>query len=143
MSLIQLIYVSSAVKKQSTAELDVILETSVRNNQKTNVTGMLLYADGSFLQVLEGEKAAVDEIFSCVEKDRRHHSIIVLERDIIQERSFENWSMGFRLIKGDDFLQKPASYISFFKQGFDPAKNGIRPGLALEILKDFAKGNRV
>ncbi len=142
MALIQLIYVSSALKKQSDAELDAILESSVRNNKKNNVSGMLLYADGNFLQVLEGEEAAIDETFTRVEKDPRHHGIIVLERDAIQERSFAQWSMGFRLVNEADILDKPVSYAPFFKPGFDPTKIGIRPGLALEILKDFSRSRQ-
>lgn len=138
MTLIHLIYVSSAVKKQSNVELDAILEAAVRHNKPQNVTGMLLYADGNFLQVLEGEDTAVDETFARVEKDPRHHGIIVLERDAIEQRSFASWSMGFRLLNEKDISEKPANYAPFFKPGFDPQKIGVRPGLALEILKDFS-----
>lgn len=142
MALTYLIYVSSALKKQSDAELEAILESSVRNNKKNNVTGMLLYADGNFLQILEGEEVAIDEIFKRVEKDPRHRNIIVMDRDVIQQRSFEKWNMGFRLVNEADILDKPVSYAPFFKPGFDPVKLGIRPGLALEILLDFSDSRK-
>jgi hypothetical protein len=138
MALIHLIYVSSAIKEQSDADLDAILATAVHNNTKNNITGMLLYAGGNFLQVLEGEETAVDKTFSFIEKDARHHGIIVIEHDPIPTRSFEQWSMGFHRLNEDDALEKPG-YAPFFKEGFDATKIGAHPGLALEILLSFSE----
>jgi hypothetical protein len=138
MSLIHLIYVSSAKKEQNDAELDAILESAVRRNREHDVTGMLLYAGGNFLQVLEGEKANVDKVFAQLEKDSRHHGIIVLERAPIPARSFEQWSMGFHRLDAADATTKPG-YAPFFKEGFDATKIGAHPGLALEILLSFSE----
>lgn len=138
MALIHLIYVSSALKELTDAELDAILESAVRHNKPQNITGMLLYARGNFLQVLEGEEFEVDKTFQCIEKDPRHHGIIVLERDRIPSRSFEQWNMGFHRVNEADVLEKPG-YAPFFKQGFDATKIGAHPGLALEILLSFSE----
>ena len=138
MALIHLIYVSSALKEQNDTELDAILESAVRHNRLQNITGMLLYAGGNFLQVLEGEDTDVDQIFSVIEKDPRHHGIIVLEREAIPARSFEQWSMGFHRLNATDVTEKPG-YAPFFAQGFDAEKIGAHPGLALEILLSFSE----
>jgi len=54
MKLIQLIYVSAATNRFNPAELRELLRLARLKNQQLDVTGMLLYHEGSFLQVLEG-----------------------------------------------------------------------------------------
>jgi hypothetical protein len=138
MGLIQLIYVSNAPHEMENAELTEILEVAARNNAAREITGMLLYANGSFLQILEGESAAVDAIFERISRDPRHANIFVLEREAISERSFPHWRMGFKHLGSADALAHPA-HAPFFAHGFDAAALGVRPGLALQILNDFAR----
>lgn len=141
MTIIQLIYVSTAPAELDTVGLDRILETAVRHNQQQDITGMLLYAAGSFMQVLEGEAAAVDETFRRIEADPRHRDIFVIDRAPIAARSFERWSMGFRRLGAADAATHSA-YAPFFAKGFDAAAIGARPGLALEMLLDFGRAQR-
>lgn len=136
MSLIRLIYVSSSHHDLETEELDRILASSVRHNSPQAVTGMLLYARGSFMQVLEGEERAVEETFARVEKDPRHTAIVVIERAPIAEREFERWSMGFRRLDAGDAERNPA-YAPFFERGFDASAIGAHSGLALDMLTFF------
>lgn len=141
MPLIHLIYVSTAPVELDTVELDRILETAARRNGQQDISGMLLYAGGSFMQVLEGEAAAVDETFRRVEADPRHKDVIVLERAPIAERSFARWSMGFKRLGAQDAATHPG-YAAFFTRGFDGAGIGARPGLAMEMLLDFGRAQR-
>jgi hypothetical protein len=71
-SLISLIYVSRAGEQFGTGELTHILESAVRHNTAQSLTGMLLYSNGNFMHVLEGEEAAVDETYSRIQQDPRH-----------------------------------------------------------------------
>ncbi len=137
MALIHLIYVSSARQDLDTPGLDGILDSSVRHNTPQHVTGMLLYASGSFMQVLEGEEAAVDETFSRIEKDPRHTAIVVIDRAPITQRDFDHWSMGFRRLDAEDAKHHPG-YAPFFEWGFDAASIGAHSSLALDMLKFFA-----
>jgi hypothetical protein len=139
MALIRLIYVSTGRGDASAAELDAILESAARRNGQQGITGMLLYADGSFMQVLEGEEAAVDETFGRVERDSRHTGIFVIDRQPITERSFGRWTMGFKRV-GAGQAAVPPAYAPFFEHGFDATRIGARPGLALDILTGFAGG---
>ena len=139
MTLIRLIYVSTARREASTAELDDILASAVRHNEADGVTGMLLYSEGGFMQVLEGEEATVEETFRRVERDPRHTDVFVLERTPVAERSFGRWSMGFRRIGATEAATN-AAYAPFFEKGFDARAIGARPGLALDMLTDFARG---
>ena len=64
-------------------------------NQRLDVTGMLLYHQGSFLQVLEGPAAAVDPLLATIGADQRHHKLMLLLRREIEARNFADWKMGF------------------------------------------------
>ncbi len=137
MNLIQLIYVSSATHELAAEEIRRILDTAVRHNSRQEVTGMLLYVEGSFMQVLEGEEAAVEETISRIVQDPRHHSILVVSKTKVAAREFGTWAMGFRGITADDAASWPG-YAPFFDHGFSAEKIGAKPGLALEILQALA-----
>jgi hypothetical protein len=137
MALIQLIYVSTARQEYDSTELDKLLESCRRHNAEQDITGMLLYASGSFLQVLEGEAGAVDETYGRIQQDPRHTSLYLLERAPLETRSFSDWHMGFRRLGRADTEAQPG-YAPFFARGFDAASIGARPGLALDILTNFA-----
>ena len=73
--LINLIYASSATRLMNEEDLLAILKKSHENNGQLNITGMLLYRGGNFLQVLEGEEKVVDERFKVIMGDPRHHQV--------------------------------------------------------------------
>lgn len=62
-------------------------------NAKQEITGMLLYICGSFLQVLEGQPEMVDAVFSRILTDKRHDHLTPIARESIPERAFEGWTM--------------------------------------------------
>ena len=93
-----------------------ILRQSRRNNAASEVSGLLAYAHGVFLQVLEGEQAVVESLYSRVSADARHHNIQVLHRGTISERIYADWGMGsaFRLGSVNDH----AARIAFLRSRF-------------------------
>ncbi len=138
--LVQLIYVSSAARLLGEPELRAILESSVRHNAPQAVTGILLYANGSFMQVLEGDEAAVAETMSRIRADPRHHHIYELYSSTIDHREFGAWNMGFHALTPADARAWPG-YAQFFEHGFATANLNGEPGLAVEMLKTFAQKN--
>ena len=109
--MIHLIYLSYSTTKLSTDDLDSILETSRSNNQENNITGLLVYYERDFLQILEGEDEVVMATFNRILADPRHRGIIILDQSPIEHRDFEQWSMGFkRMIKTD----APVGFVDFF-----------------------------
>ena len=100
--LIQLIYCSVANHMFSNEELDGLLRIARKNNAKEDITGMLLYSEGSFFQVLEGEEEKIKHLFKTINKDKRHHSITIVIQESIAERSFADWTMGYVDIKPED-----------------------------------------
>jgi hypothetical protein len=87
-------------------------------NQQLNVTGMLLYLDPFFIQILEGEEDVVNALFNAIKQDVRHQRVKVIYKKPIEKRCFPNWTMGFNKISDEDvetiegfsdFLQHPTS----------------------------------
>lgn len=115
-----LIYFSTGTKHFSEMELSELLKQSRKNNQKNNVTGILLLVEGCFLQILEGEKSTIKTLYNKVKKDTRHNNILKISEGTTQERVFKAWSMGFKNIpfveykkqvgfediSNDDFIEK-------------------------------------
>ena len=94
--MLQIVYTSTANQVRSSAELERLLAGARRRNRTVGVTGMLVFHDGIFLQALEGETRAVNEIFVSILGDARHHDVTVLHRGPGREqRVFGDWPMGF------------------------------------------------
>ncbi|RYG38651.1 MAG: BLUF domain-containing protein [Burkholderiales bacterium] len=91
----RLIYVSAAREEMTQEKLDSLLSIARLNNSRCNITGLLLFHDGSFFQVLEGEKAAVLKVFATIERDARHSRVLVMQTKSVPDRAFADWSMGF------------------------------------------------
>ncbi|TWT92494.1 BLUF domain-containing protein [Neorhodopirellula pilleata] len=91
----QLIYASAASDCFDESTLDFLLARSRTNNARRGLTGILLYHDRSFFQVLEGPADAVGELFGAIQRDPRHTNSIVLADDIVDQRNFGQWQMGF------------------------------------------------
>ena len=92
---IQLLYLSNAKPELKQAELDKILEVSRKNNPSRDITGLLVFANGVFIQVLEGPTSEVTNLFETICDDTRHQEVAMLGEYVGQERIFSKWSMGF------------------------------------------------
>lgn len=100
--LFSLVYISASSLLMDNAELDEILAKSRQNNTQLGITGMLLYYEGAFMQVLEGNEETVRTLYARISQDARHHHLIVLLEEYIPERTFPDWSMGYHRINPDE-----------------------------------------
>ena len=89
----QLIYRSHALTGLSDVELEKIVSTSQLNNKSLNITGILLYADKYFMQVLEGPTREVERLFARIQSDHRHTEVVLVSIHPIHLRRFDQWSM--------------------------------------------------
>jgi transcriptional regulator with XRE-family HTH domain len=92
----RLIYVSLATTtapRQAAQNLPDIMATAVRRNASLQITGALLVCGRSYLQVLEGDDAAVQSLFGGIGRDGRHTDIRVLQNEPVESRHFSDWSM--------------------------------------------------
>lgn len=98
-----LIYLSAAKTPLSDKELLAHLEKLRENNKKNDITGILMYADGNFLQLLEGSKENVEKLFKRVAADKRHHFITKIKEGQEKERFFPDSSMAFYSPHHEDY----------------------------------------
>ena len=91
-----LVYISSATQEMSCVGLHALLTKARANNRAADITGVLLYAEHSFIQVLEGAPDALDATFARIQNDPRHKNVLTLVREPIETRSFSRWTLGYR-----------------------------------------------
>lgn len=106
----QIIYTSHSLTPMDSDELVELLEKSRRNNTPLQITGLLLHADGSFMQTIEGERDAVHALLARIQRDPRHGGLIVIADEPIESRSFGEWSMAFREITREEAATIPGFY---------------------------------
>lgn len=92
--LVRCLYASRAVVPLLPDVMDSILEQSRRNNPRLGITGMLCMSDDLFIQVLEGGRDEVCELYKTIVCDTRHANVRLLVYEEITERRFGHWTMG-------------------------------------------------
>jgi hypothetical protein len=95
----QLGYASAATEPFSQEELEELLAKARTKNSALNVTGMLLYHEGSFIQILEGPQQVVQSLYAKIAEDPRHTNAMLLFKFEAPERSFDRWTMGFHQLE--------------------------------------------
>ena len=77
------------------AGLEEILEDARTGNHARNVTGVLVYVDGVFFQIIEGDKDIVRKLMANIASDSRHQSVKVFYEAEVDVQAFESWSMAY------------------------------------------------
>lgn len=111
-----LVYASAASAPFNGEELGGLLLQARRNNVRRGVTGMLLYYQASFFQVLEAAPNTLDATFARISADPRHIKIIKLIQEPIEQRSFAEWTMGLGRADREQLGAIPG-LNDFFKKG--------------------------
>jgi len=134
-----LIYISTAVELMKQEDLRSILADSRRNNLRDEITGILLYSEGIFMQAMEGKEDLVMALYRKIEQDTRHKNMIMLISDEIKERIFPEWSMAF--------LPLEQTKMDELKGYIDPLKKELFKGNsstpAIAVLRTFAESNNL
>jgi hypothetical protein len=107
-----LVYLSAAVTWFSAKELREMLATCRVNNERDGITGMLLYKDGNFMQVLEGEESKVRTLLQRITGDLRHRGLVVIDSGPTAAREFGAWSMAFTDLSANS-AALPEGYSEF------------------------------
>jgi len=116
--LFQIVYVSTATAPFNPDELRELLRGSHERNARAGITGLLLYNDGQFMQVLEGEESAVMILFAKINRDPRHHHVISLLHEPILDRQFPESLMSFRDLNHEACRKLPG-YSEFLNTPLD------------------------
>ena len=134
--LIQLLYVSRAAAPQTSTVTASILLASQENNPKQAIGGVLCHGQGLYLQLLEGERSAVNRLFARILLDTRHKDVELLHLQEVERRRFAAWSMAHVELRADDpmiLMQHPE---------FDPYS--ATGALAMKLVDELcASGHRI
>jgi hypothetical protein len=133
-----LVYLSSAVELFSPAALRELLAQSRVNNTRVGLTGILLYKDGNFMQVLEGELDAVHALYAAIQRDPRHSGLLTLLQGPLAERQYPDWSMGFRDLNSPDVRLMPG-YSEFLNTPLTGEEFASNPSRCQKLLLTFKK----
>ncbi|MGI8650719.1 MAG: BLUF domain-containing protein [Rubrobacter sp.] len=133
-----LTYASSATGTFLKEDLALLLAQCRENNSALGITGMLLYKDGNFMQVLEGEEEAVRKLYAKIESDPRHKGTIVFQQGYAEERQFPNWSMGFRDLNSSGVGNIPG-YSEFLNTPLTRREFSENPTRSQKLLLTFKK----
>lgn len=136
MEIFHLLYVSTAVAPMKKEEFEELLETSSANNKGLNITGMLLYRSGFFVQLLEGEESAVKALYEKIKKDPRHRESEILIEFPEDSRLFPQWYMG--VISEPLHTKELVSMVESLRESKAEAKEAVAKQ-AVSLLKSFSK----
>ncbi len=137
MKIKQLTYASALAPHWDASCVREIWTTSMRSNKTNHVTGMLLFANDSFLQVLEGLPDTVDDLYTTIRSDPRHTAAVkILDLDI-PERQFGHWSMGYASLSPDE-ADRLIGRNDFFTSGH--CLNELDSGAVRGVLAQFREG---
>ena len=125
-------YISTAKYSIQTHELDHVYKITLKNNFKKNISGILIFNNGHFFQILEGEETVLKELFKKIKSDERHHNIIILLDKKNNHRIFEDYRYGFSVITNKKDIIDLKKYLKILKD--TPEFKTIR-----SLLKPFIK----
>ena len=100
--LTRLLYVSKPVGPITTFVTASLLENSRVSNKKLEITGVLCQGTGIYMQVLEGERSAINALYSRIIADTRHHQVELLSFEEVDQRRYGQWSMALVQLSVDD-----------------------------------------
>ena len=132
-----LIYLSAANNFMDDEELKKILSSSRKNNEENHLTGVLLYGNGQFIQLLEGEQETVERIFAVISSDKRHLAVTVIASGPLNQRCFPEWHMGFKAI--DPAAEPEVAFPDDSKLSADQHDCEF----PVKILQSFMRKNRL
>ncbi len=132
----QLLYVSEATHPMSKNDLLNLLQQSKLNNYKQHITGLMLYKDQRFMQILEGNKTDVENLYAKISQDPRHRELVVLLRKETDKPLFKDWSMGFVNLDNKEVAHIPG-YSDFLDTPLNSQNFISDPTLSMQFLYIF------
>ena len=115
-----------------------MMKEARETNAQCGVTGLLLYSEGSFLQVLEGERDEVIKLVNRLREDPRHQDFRILLNGETAHRLFQDWLMAFRDLT-DGSLSRTPGFSDFLNTPYSGAEFTGNPAPCLRLLLSFKK----
>ena len=132
--LTRLLYVSKPVGPITTFVTSSILEVCSVNNKKAEITGVLCQGSGIYMQVIEGQRSAINALYSRIISDKRHNQIELLSFEEVGQRRYSHWSMALVQLSIDDPM------VQLAHPEFDPYSASSKD--AIRIIDELIKSSR-
>ncbi len=138
-SLKSLVYVSSATHDLSHQEVDQLLLQARRRNKQHNITGVLIYIGGNFMQYIEGDADKLALIYDIIKISPLHTGLIQLLYNSIECRDFNEWTMAY-CTKNKKVQVEPYNDVAILlgKQ----CESSYKKTVPRQLLHDFWNINR-
>lgn len=137
-SLYSLVYSSTATEPFDDDALQKLLAHSRESNSEADITGMLLYRKGRFVQFLEGPESQVRELMSVISADPRHTGIRIMMDGHADARRFAEWTMGYEPVR-----EPNGSLPVGFRSTFDDLELQDDPDAVLRATRELSLWFRV
>lgn len=130
--MVRLVYCSKSYDELPLLEIQRILGVARPANEQAEITGMLAYEAPWFLQVLEGDREVINDLYLRIAEDPRHDQITLISYAVTEERLFGAWRMGF----AGSSSAFQSTLASCGHERFEPLE--MDPAEALQFLQFFA-----
>jgi len=131
------IYSSVATSLFRDDGVEELLAQARTANAEADITGMLLYVDRGFFQVLEGHPLRIEPIFAKIGADPRHERVTQIIYEPIARRTFGQWTMGYPNLENRELHALIGSNDFFSGRS---CLDGLETGRAKKLLAAFANG---
>lgn len=131
--LVRIIYASEAKAKIDVPMIRSILEKAQENNERNDLTGMLVFNSRYFLQAIEGSPEKINGLYNVLMTDPRHTNLFILGYEHITERMYGEWRMNYATLNEANkraFLKYSPSSV------FDPYQ--LTAANALRFMQDLS-----
>ena len=133
-----LAYVSRQSHVITDKDLKELLTKARNNNNAIEITGILIYFHGSFIQYIEGKEEKVDWLYKKIAKDERHQHVTELDSGFSEERAFSDWSMAFKKLEKDE-ASEILGYKNLETEKLFDEENKLEEHPALSLLNNYVK----
>ncbi len=134
----ELFYCSMATREMKDADILDILKVAREKNARLEITGLLVYQKrtAEFMQILEGEKQVIFDLFETIKIDERHKRLHLIHEKEIDERCFKGWSMAFAELESIN-KSKLEGVSDFLEKGYTHELVKKDPSWAAQIMQTF------
>lgn len=136
----QMIYFSTTATPLDAVQIRDLLTRSKANNARDGITGLLVYHDRLFFQIIEGDRDKVEACYNRIKKDQRHRKLFLMSEGDVEQRAFDGWKMAYES-ESDMCEDMRKSSLSIRKLKKDPGQEiGGDPYIAhaiQNVLSDF------
>ncbi len=129
----QLLYRSQATTPLTPEQLQELVQRARRTNAAAQITGLLLYGNGHFVQLLEGPAEQVQDLFARISQDPRHRQVGVVRMGLLPGRQFAEWSMDFGLADDGEL----ATVLAAIGQEYTQAGETVSSAQLKKLLAAF------